>query len=113
MHELSLCREIVGLVGDRAAAEDFDRIIRIRLEIGSLSCVEPEALSFCFESVALGTPAEGAVLDIREVPGQAWCRACRTAVPIQWRGDPCPACGGYGLRVSDGDGVRIKELEVQ
>jgi hydrogenase nickel incorporation protein HypA/HybF len=67
MHELSITREILRIVCE--AARDR-RIYTVTLEIGTLSCVSPEAVEFCFNVAAQGTPAEGARLDIRRTEGE-------------------------------------------
>ena len=113
MHELSLSRNMVGIIESEAAIHRFGRVTRVRLQIGALSCVAPEALSFCFDAATRGTVAEGAILEILSVPGSAWCRDCDAAVPIGQFGDPCPRCHGYSLRIQAGDEIRIKDLEVQ
>jgi Zn finger protein HypA/HybF involved in hydrogenase expression len=41
------------------------------VEIGSQSCISPEALAFCFELAAMGSAAEGAALDIVAAAGDA------------------------------------------
>lgn len=112
MHELSLSQGMVGIIEGQAAIHDFSRVFKVRLEIGVLSCVEPEALTFCFDTVTRGTLAEGARLEILTVPGRAWCRDCDVAVPIGRRVEPCPQCGGYRLQIQAGDEIRIKDLEV-
>ena len=43
---------------------------RVRLEIGRLSGVVPDAVRFCFDLVAAGTTLEGAVLEIDEPGGR-------------------------------------------
>lgn len=113
MHELSLSRSMVGIIEGEAAVHGFGRVSKVRLEVGALSCVAPEALSFCFDAATRGTIAEGASLEILTTPGSAWCRDCDAAVPIGQLGDPCPRCGGYSLRVEAGREVRIKDLEVR
>lgn len=110
---MSLSQSMVALIRQQAVADGFDRVIRVRLEIGALACVEPEALRFCFDAVTRGTIAEGARLDLVAVPGQAWCRECEQAVPIEQYGDACPRCGGFGLQVQGGTELKLKELEVQ
>ena len=113
MHELSVSQGMVAMIEGEAALQDFSRVFKVRLEIGALSCLEPEALSFCFDTVTRGTLAEGATLEILTVPGRAWCEDCDGTVPISERGAPCPQCGGYRLRIEAGDEVRIKDLEVR
>lgn len=68
MHELALTRAIVEICAERAGAA---KVVRVRVEVGSLACVMPQALRFCFEVVASGTVVEGAALEILECEGQA------------------------------------------
>ena len=112
MHELSLSNGMLEIIEKRAVEDGFDRVLVVRLEVGALSCVERAALSFCFESVTRGSVAEGAHLDILDVAGKAWCWDCEAVVPLARRGEACGRCGGYQLKVRDGEQVRIKELEV-
>jgi hydrogenase nickel incorporation protein HypA/HybF len=44
--------------------------MRVRLEIGRLSSVMPEAIRFCFDVCARGTALEGAELEIVELAGE-------------------------------------------
>jgi hydrogenase nickel incorporation protein HypA/HybF len=112
MHELSLSNGMLEIIEKRAVGEGFDRVLIVRLEVGALSCVERAALSFCFESVTRGTVAEGARLEILDVAGEAWCWDCEAVVPLTRRGEACQRCGGYQLKLREGEQVRIKELEV-
>ena len=112
MHEMSLAEGVLGLVQDAARVHGFDAVRTVRVEIGRLAAVETEALRFAFDVVARGTVAEGALLDIIDVPGAAWCMRCGDTVPINERGDACPRCGGYQLQLGAGTGMRVKELEI-
>lgn len=112
MHELSLSQGMLEIIEQQAAVADFDRVRAVRLEVGALSCVERQALEFCFESVTRGSVAEGAALVITDVPGAAWCWDCEAVVPLARRGEACEHCDGYRLKVKDGEQVRIVELEV-
>ena len=112
MHEMSLCESLIGVIEDQATVHDYRRVSRVRLEVGTLACVEPEALRFCFDLVTRGTLADGAELQIIETKPEAWCLACSQAVSVLQRFDACPDCGSHQLQVSGGDQLRIKELEV-
>jgi hydrogenase nickel incorporation protein HypA/HybF len=79
----------------------------------SFAGVELEALRFGFDVVTRQSVAEGASLDIVEVPGRAWCLGCSRSVTVGQRFDPCPRCGGHRLRVTGGDELRIMDLEVE
>jgi hydrogenase nickel incorporation protein HypA/HybF len=113
MHELSLCEGVLQVLEDQAESQHFSRVKTVWLEIGSLAGVEIEAMRFGFDVVIRDSLAEGARLEIIEVPGQAWCLDCAAAVEIRQRYDECPRCGGYQLQVTGGDQMRIKELEVE
>ena len=110
---MSLCESIVQIIEDNARSQGFSRVRTVWLEIGELSGVEVEAMRFGFEVVSRDTMADGARLEIIELPGLAWCMQCQKGVPTHRRFDPCPACGGFQLQVTGGDEMRIKELEVE
>ena len=113
MHEMSLCEGILQILEDNAASQRYQRVKVVWLEIGALSGVEPEAMRFGFDVVMKGTLADGARLEIIDVPGAAWCMQCAATVAVQQRFDSCPRCGGYQLQISGGEAMRIKELEVE
>jgi len=107
MHELSLATAIVDTCVGRAAG---DRVVRIRVEVGQLAAVLPDSLRFCFELAARGTTAEGAALEILETPGRAECQGCGGKLTLSSPQGRC-ACGGR-LRITGGDALRIKDMEI-
>ncbi len=113
MHEMSLCEGVLKILQENATLQGYDKVKTVWLEIGKLSGAEPEAMRFSFDVVVQGTLADGATLEIIELPGQAWCMQCGKAVEVQQRFDACPECGSYQLQVTGGDEMRIKELEVE
>jgi hydrogenase nickel incorporation protein HypA/HybF len=113
MHEMALTQSLVELIEDEGRKQGFSRVRVVRLAIGALGGVEPEALRFCFDAAARGGIAEGARLDIDIVPGQGWCLDCAKSAPMFERFGSCPACGRHALRVDAGDELRVKELEVE
>jgi hydrogenase nickel incorporation protein HypA/HybF len=112
MHELAIAEGVLEIVEAAAQRNDATRVGAIRLEIGALSCVDPAALRFCFDAVTRGSIAEGAQLAIDTTAGMAWCMPCSEAVPLAALGDACPRCGGYQLQVTQGDAMRVKDIEV-
>jgi len=112
MHELSLAESVINIIEDAAAKQHFGQVRAIRLEIGSLSGVESEALRFCFDAVARDTVAQDARLEIIEVCGTGHCARCGTTSPVHTMFDSCPTCGEIALQVSGGTEMRVKELEV-
>ncbi len=108
MHELGIAMRVVELAAESSGGS---RVRRIVLEVGKLSAVLPDALRFCFEAAAEGTAAEGARLEIVEVPGIARCRACGGQVELSRPFGRCE-CGNSDLEWLSGEELRIKEMEV-
>src|ERR1700712_3128738 len=75
MHELAIAESVVSSVLERTGEQ---HVSVVRLRIGRLAGVVPDALSFCFELATAGTPLEGAALEIVEEHGRAHCRTCDT-----------------------------------
>jgi hydrogenase nickel incorporation protein HypA/HybF len=108
---MSLVESLVALVEDERRRQPFSRVRVVRLQVGVLGHVEPDALRFCFDAIARGTVAEGARLEIEMRAGEGWCPACRRAAPLEDRFADCPQCGEV-LQMTAGDDLRLTELEV-
>lgn len=107
MHELSLATAVVDACAARAAGA---RVLRVRVEVGQLAAVLPDALRFCFDVCAQGTTVEGAALEIMEIPGRATCDDCGGTVALAAPFGRC-RCGGL-LRVVEGEELRVKDMEI-
>ena len=108
MHELGLTQEILEIVTQRAGEGKVKRVV---LEIGKLSCVLPDAIRFCFDQCAAGTPAEGAELEIVQPPGQGRCRQCGTEFAMETVPARCQ-CGSNDAEWLSGDQLIIKMMEL-
>lgn len=108
MHELALTRSVVALALEHAGGA---RITRVVLEIGELSGVLADAMRFCFDVCTRGTAAEGAILEVRAVPGRGRCRSCGAEFPLDRPFGTCP-CGSTDVELTAGTELRLRELEV-
>ena len=114
MHELPITEKIIASCLRHAEKNAVTRILRIRLEIGGMSGLEPLWIQRYFGKLARGTIAEGAVLEVLPLPVRALCGACggeytadlRAAGPVL-----CPFCGSGAVRIVSGDEFRIKDME--
>ena len=111
MHEVSICQHLLALLEQEAKRHGVNKIIRLRVEIGRLSCLEPEALRFAFDTMAPGTIAEAAELQIDQPPIRATCKDCGVTVQLETRFRPCTSCGSARLEVHRGDEMRLLEME--
>jgi len=107
MHEVSIMEEAVRLAVDTAKAKGAGRVSRLRLRVGTLSGVVPEAMHFAFDVVCRGTIAEGAKLEIESVPATCWCAGCQAEFECADWLNECPRCHGVS-----GDLRRGRELEI-
>ncbi|HWS13451.1 MAG TPA: hydrogenase maturation nickel metallochaperone HypA [Rhodocyclaceae bacterium] len=113
MHEMSLAESVLQIIEDNAARQGFRRVSAVYVEVGRLAGVEVEALRFAFDAVTRDSVADGARLEIIDVPGQGWCLNCSETVPIDQLYDACPRCGAYQVHPSQGIDMRVKELAVE
>jgi hydrogenase nickel incorporation protein HypA/HybF len=109
MHEMSITRNIVAIVSEHAGRR---RVTRVRLEVGALAAVVPEALLFCFDVASAGTVLEGATLEIIAVPGRALCRECGAENAVEGLVARC-TCGSRRLTRLSGEELSIKDMEVE
>jgi hydrogenase nickel incorporation protein HypA/HybF len=111
MHELGIANEILDIALTEAERHAAKKVTSIRLRVGVLRSVEPENLSFLFEHLARGTPAEGALLEIVEEPVRVECEACGASEASTFTYE-CPRCKGAGVSVTGGDSLLILSLDV-
>ena len=111
MHELGVASEILDVALSEATRNAAKKVTSIRLRVGVLRGIEPENLSFLFEHLARGTPAEGASLEIVEEPVRVECEACGASEARTFTYE-CPRCKGSGVSVTGGDSLRILSLDV-
>jgi hydrogenase nickel incorporation protein HypA/HybF len=45
-------------------------------------------------------------------PSRAAVSPCGETVALSALGQPCPACGSFQLSITEGDAMRVKEIEI-
>ena len=112
MHEFSLARACLAAVEEAARAEGARRVRAIRLRVGILRAVVPDALRFAFEVLGRGTAAEGAAIEIELVPARGSCRACGGTFSLREFAIECPGCGALALDLDGGDLLQVDSIDV-
>jgi hydrogenase nickel incorporation protein HypA/HybF len=112
VHELGVANEILDVALAEAVRHAAKKVTSIRLRVGVLRAIEPENLSFLFEHLARGTPAEGALLEIVEEPVRVECEACGVSEARAFNYE-CPRCHGPKVSVTGGDSLRILSLDIE
>ncbi|HEY0867697.1 MAG TPA: hydrogenase maturation nickel metallochaperone HypA [Fimbriimonas sp.] len=112
MHEVGIMEQAVEMALEAAQREGATQVVRMKLRIGSLAGVVPDALAFAFDMVTRETAAEGAEFEWEEVPVR--CR-CRTGCADFEPDGPifaCPSCGLLSTEVLQGRELNLVEIEV-
>jgi hydrogenase nickel incorporation protein HypA/HybF len=108
MHELAIAQAAIELAEQAAGGR---RVRRVTLEVGEISGVLPEALSFCFDLAAQGTLLDGAELDLCRIAGVALCEACGTEFDVSCEPAIC-ACGATSLIYVRGRELNVRSIEL-
>lgn len=108
VHEMSLTQSVVDAVCEHAAGR---HVHSVKLEVGALCAVVPDAMAFCFELATEGTVAAGARLELDLRPGVAHCRTCAADFELDQPILLCP-CGSADIEVLGGRDLRILSMEV-
>jgi hydrogenase nickel incorporation protein HypA/HybF len=110
MHELAIAQAVVDIVERHAAGR---RVERVELRVGRLRQVVPSALRFGFELAARDTVAEGAELEIVDVPVGGRCRACGGEGDFDAFPFACALCGSRDVELTRGEELLVEALEVE
>lgn len=106
MHELSVAHAVVSTVV-RSLPTPAPRVLQVRLRIGALSGIVPEALEFAYDVAAEGTPLADAALVIERTPVRIACPRCGEQELSGTTDFRCPQC-----QQPCGDVVGGKELDI-
>lgn len=112
MHELSIMQSALSQALDQARQAGAVRVHEIRLRVGALSGVIPDALQFAFEALADGTLAEGARLTIEHVPARFWCATCNREFEAGTLFAECPDCHHPSGKLCAGRELELASLEI-
>ena len=112
MHELGVAQSLLEIVEEEARPYDGTRVTRILVRIGKLSAVVPDALRFAFEAITRGGIAEGATLEIEEVPMRSRCHQCAEEFAVEDPFMTCPRCEGGNVEMIAGRELEIRSMEI-
>ena len=114
VHEMGIACSILEIVeqeiADRFGPKPRGRVEGVRVRVGQLSSVEPEALAFAWEVVREGSGLRDAELAIEVVPARAECGGCgRQFLLDEGRGE-CGACGNAPFRFVEGRELTVDQV---
>jgi hydrogenase nickel incorporation protein HypA/HybF len=112
MHEMSIAQGLLDIIREEMEKHQATVLRSVRLNIGQLSAIVPESLSFCFEIMTAGTRLEGARLNMEIIPLRGVCRACKREFEIENYAFECPHCQSRDIETISGHELSIVEMEV-
>ena len=112
MHEAGLMANALEMAFEHARQVGAERIVRMRLRVGALSGVVPEALEMSFAAASSGTPADGAKLVIERVPVVCRCAECGHEFCPEDVVYLCTHCGAVSSHFEQGRELELASLEV-
>jgi hydrogenase nickel incorporation protein HypA/HybF len=107
MHEVGIMQSALDIAQQQALAVGAKTIHEIRIRVGQLSGVVPEALDHAFIVLKEGGMAENARLVIDYVPAICWCSSCKKEFESSGMFCICPDCN-----IPSGDIRKGRELEI-
>ncbi|MBU2712307.1 hydrogenase maturation nickel metallochaperone HypA [Zooshikella harenae] len=106
MHELSIINALLKYIQPY-----LNRKIKcIKIEVGSMSCIDPERLIGCFDWVKATAGLSDTQLIIDHHPAKASCQQCHQDFSLTQLGQPCP-CGSYDYTLLSGQQLTLTEIE--
>lgn len=111
MHELSLVKNMIGILDREVASDDIGEIKTIHLEVGVLRYVVPELMVSAFENVPKDKKLVNAGLKIDVLPVNINCLDCKKTSAVFGNEYKCPECRSDNIRISGGDEFIVKGIE--
>ena len=112
MHELSICQALLAQVEQVVTEHQAQAAARIVVHIGPLAGVEPRLLQEAFPLAAAGGIAQGAELQIEELPLRVQCACCGAESEAQPNRLLCGVCGDWHTRLISGDDMVLASVEL-
>ena len=112
MHEIGIMQSALDIAEQQALAAGAKSIHEVRLRIGQMTGVVPEALEHAFAVLKDGTMAQEARLVVDYVPAICWCSECQREFESQGLFCLCPQCKTPSSDVRRGRELEIVSLEV-
>ena len=109
MHEYSIVSALLERVEKEAAARGASRVVKLHVQLGELSGVEPGLLATAYDTFRERTICEGAPLELDRVAAAWECDRCGRAVTGKLR---CPDCD-RPARLVAGDEIILSRIEME
>ena len=112
MHEFAIAQDIIFSL-EKSLGEDFGRISRINIEVGSFSGIVSDSLKFGLETLLKTENVKGRVdININEKETTATCE-CGNEYKIETVFDLCPVCHSSVRDIGNGMNIFVDSVEIK
>jgi hydrogenase nickel incorporation protein HypA/HybF len=111
VHELSIAQNVLDIVLEEGRKHEIKQVLVIKLQIGALAAVVPDALTFCFEMLSQNTMAAGASLVVEILPVVARCKRCDEHFEVIDHDFSCPQCRQATVEMVSGRELTVASIE--
>lgn len=113
VHEVGIMQSVLEIAEEQARKAGASRILEIRLRVGRMTGVVPEALDHAFAVLCDGGMAAAARLLVDAVPGAFWCGRCAAEFECDDLIGGCPTCQEPSFDLRRGRELEVVSLEVE
>ncbi len=113
MHELSVAESIWKVINDEMEKNGWKKLLSVKIVIGELSGVVPDALEFYLNLLKEDMHQEDVVFHFEYVPVKFQCTECGHTFTVDRPIFTCPQCGSTDVKMISGNEFYIEEMEVE
>jgi hydrogenase nickel incorporation protein HypA/HybF len=121
MHEFSISSEVVKTVLDTVERSKGKKVLSIQLEMGELTLLNLEQVTYWIQELFKGTIAEEARIKVKTIKVQLQCNSCgykgrniskekdifHHSIPLI-----CPKCGSLEINIEKGKECILRRIQV-
>ncbi|MEG0371469.1 MAG: hydrogenase maturation nickel metallochaperone HypA [Clostridium sp.] len=111
MHELSMISSVIQMTNEIARSNSIDKVTKVIIQIGEMTCVENHGLIFAFDAIKKDTVCSKATLEIQNIKAKAYCRGCNKEFYIGFTTRVCPKCNEYSSDIVAGEELLLYRIE--
>jgi hydrogenase nickel incorporation protein HypA/HybF len=112
MHEMSIVQGLIAIIKEEMDNAKATRLRSVRVKIGEMAGILPDALKTAFEIVTVGNEMNGAELNMDIAPLMGYCRKCNKEFKIIDYNFTCLECHSSDIDIISGREMNIVEIEV-
>ncbi|EMH6586021.1 hydrogenase maturation nickel metallochaperone HypA [Campylobacter fetus] len=113
MHELAIVQDLFNLCETNAMKNNAQKIMKVEIQVGRLSGVEPHYLESAFDAFKVNTICSSAKLIINTQDVVVRCLECGFESILLDNNFVCSKCGSNNLEVISGEDMYLMRLEME